>query len=738
MNEGKFYRLGKAIYRFRWGVCLAWLLIFFCCVPLLSHIMSPFKATNFYDPNSESYAARNILNNDLGFDYKNLIIMYTSKKTLTKPLLEEINKSLTPLKNASIKHEINTPDINPKQISDDKKNAYAVILFKSKQDITPEKLNKFIAEIKQPQNLKMRIGGEPIFSENTKKQTQIDLFKTEYIATPAAIITMLLVFGSVVAAFIPIFLGGFCAVIILTILFMAAHITPLSAYTVNIALLLGLCLSLDYCLFIISRFREELKTNPVNEAVAITQHTAGKAVFFSGLSVFISLSALLFFNISDLFSVSIGGLAAVSVAVAISIIFLPALLGILGQRVNYLAIYKDNPERGNKFWRWLVRIVVKYRYFFIAFIVALLLLLSYPFLHVKIGISDYRILPNNWESRQVFDIFKKSFGENQLAPNYVIIKNPRGDILTKKNIGIIYDFSQKIKKDSRVESINSIVDTSSALSKQQYQALYTQSPSRLSPELDKFLEITTSDDVTVLSIISKHDSNSEETKELIQKIRDTKLKNNLTVQVTGTAANTIDVLKSISKKMLLAFIWIIACTYIILLILLRSVVLPLKATIMTLLSLSASYGILVYVIQDGHFHQYLNFAPQDMIDINLIIIIFCALYGFSMDYEVFLLSRIKEEYDKTQNNFKSISYGIEHSSKIITSAAIIVIMICLSFMTADILLVKAFGLGIAVAIFVDAFLIRTLLVPSIMAILGKWNWYLPKWLDKILPSSFRH
>lgn len=738
MNEDKFYRFGKKIYRFRWGVCIFWILLFFCCVPFLTQIMSPFKSTNFFDPNSESHAADTILNNDLGYDYKNLIIMYKSKKPFTKSLLQDVNSSLAPLKHQPIQYEINTPDLNPKQISSNQKNAYVVILFESKQNINPDKLEKFISKIKKPANLKMLIGGEPIFAENTKKQTQIDLYKTEYIATPAAIITMLLVFGSVVAAFIPIVLGGLCAVIILMLLFIAAHTTSLSAYTVNIALLLGLCLSLDYCLFIISRFRDELKKHPASEAIAITQQTAGKAVFFSGLSVFISLSALLFFNISDLLSVSIGGLAAVTVAVAISIILLPAVLSILDYRVNSLAIYKNKPDdQHNKFWRYLVKIVIKYRYFFIIFILAILLLLSYPFLHVKIGISDYRILPHTWESRQVFDIFKKSFGENKLTPNYIIIKNPNGKILTDNNIDRIYEFSRKLKKDYRVDSINSIVDINPSLTKKQYQTLY-EKPSNLPPEMRKFLKLTTSDDITVMTIISKFNSSSEETKELIKKIRDTKLKKNLKIQVTGSTANTIDVLHSISKSFIYAFIWVIACTYIILLILLRSVVLPLKATMMTLLSLCASYGILVFVIQDGHFHQYLNFAPQGMIDINLIIIIFCALYGFSMDYEVFLLTRIKEEYEETHENRKSISYGIEHSSKIITSAAIIVIMICVSFMSADILLVKAFGLGIAVAIFVDAFLIRTLLVPSIMAILGKWNWYLPKWLDKILPSNMRH
>jgi RND superfamily putative drug exporter len=175
-------------------------------------------------------------------------------------------------------------------------------------------------------------------------------------------------------------------------------------------------------------------------------------------------------------------------------------------------------------------------------------------------------------------------------------------------------------------------------------------------------------------------------------------------------------------------------TYLILLVLLRSVILPLKAILTTILSLFASYGVLVLVIQQGAFHELLHFEPQGMLDISLLIIIFCALFGISMDYEVFLLTRIKEYYEQSGSTISSIVSGIDRSWRIITSAAIIVILICFSFMSADIIMVKAFGLGIAVAVFVDAYIIRTLLVPTTMAILNTWNWYLPNWLDKRLPT----
>ena len=222
--------------------------------------------------------------------------------------------------------------------------------------------------------------------------------------------------------------------------------------------------------------------------------------------------------------------------------------------------------------------------------------------------------------------------------------------------------------------------------------------------------------------------------QLITYLHTLKSDNGLSIQLTGQPVSDREVLESILHFLPYAILWIMVFTYFILLLLLRSVFLPFKAILMNLLSLCACYGALVLVFQDGYLSHLLNFEPQGLLDISLLVIIFCALFGFSMDYEVFLLSRIKESHEIYGDNTRSIIFGIEKSSRIITSAALIVIVLCSSFLVAEVLIVKAFGLGIAVAIFVDAFLIRTILVPSTMMLLKKWNWYLPKWLDKILPD----
>jgi RND superfamily putative drug exporter len=735
-----FNHTGELIYRLRWFIVILSLIGFIICLPILPKAIQPFTAIGFFDETSESAQANKILNKELGYSYNRFVVIYHHPRWLAtdKKFIAEIQNSLSNLKQFSSQHQILFPQANPQQISADKHTAYAVILFKSNQEIGHEFITQLNSFIKQPLNLTMKIGGEPIFLDDVTKQTQQDLNKAEYIGTPAAIVILLLIFGSVIAACLPIYLGAYCATLILTTLYFLAHLFSLSIFTINIALLVGLCLSLDYALFFISRFQNQiaLGDNP-KTALMITLKTAGKAIFFSGFAVLISSSALLFFPINILFSVGVGSLTAVFVALVIALIVLPAILAVLGKRINFLSIrfftFKDR-----FYWQRFLTMVVNKPFTFFCIVMLVLLTLSYPVLSAKFGISNFRILPKQAESRIFYDTFNAAFGENELTPILVIVKTPAKNILSSSNIAQLYNIVNTIKKDSSVDHIRSIVSIDPRLTKKQYQRLYQTPIENLTISLKNFIEMNSTRNLTVLTIVSKYPDTSLKTNDLIHTIRQMKLDNGMILQVTGAPANTQDVLTGITKVFPYACLWIVILTYLILLILLRSIVLPLKAILTTILSLSASYGVLVFIIQQGHFHQFLNFEPQGILDISLCIIIVCTLFGFSMDYEVFLLARIKECYEKTGDTIKSIILGIDQSGRIITSAAIIVILICCSFMFADILIVKAFGLGIAIAIFVDAFLIRMMLVPATMTLLKKWNWYLPKWLDSWLPKVFFH
>lgn len=731
------YTLGRLINKFRWLIIVLWLIAIVACIPFLPHIITPFKTTGFIDENSASAKAERYMDQKLGYnDKNNFLIMFHSSTILatSSEFKDKIKKSLSDLKNFPIKHEIIYPD-DKNQISKDKHTAIVAVILKTKNPLSDDLLNQFKDSIKKPSHMSIRFGGEPLFVENVNQQTQKDLFKADTIAAPVAVITLIVVFGSVVAAILPIILGGGCAIIILTTLYFFGHFFTLSIFTINIALLLGLCLCLDYSLFFINRFRDELKNGlSAPKAIATSQSTAGKAIFFSGLAVFISLSALFLFPVNILFSVAVGGLAAVFFAVLISTIFLPAILAVLKTRINFLSIHIFRNKNHASYWHWLAERVVNHPYVFFFPILIILLVLGHPFLSAKFGISDYRIFPEKSENRAFYDNYAEKFHIEDLNPIVLIIESPHSSILSNNNLSKIYDLVHKIKNNPLVKKVNGIISSDSDIKKKQYETLYHLDKKLLDPKVKQLLRTTTTKNLTVLNVISKYPINTPETNKLITELHDLKPGSGLKIQITGTPVSDDDVLHTIHRILPYSILWIMVFSYIILLLLLRSIFLPLKAIIMTLLSLCASYGALVFIFQNGYLSKILNFEPQGMLDISLLVIIFCALFGFSMDYEVFLLSRIKESYQSSKDNKISIIFGIEKSSRIITSAALIVIVICCSFLIADVLMVKAFGLGIAVAIFVDAFLIRSFLVPATMAIFKNWVWYLPKWMDKLLPK----
>lgn len=734
-----FYRLGKFIYKKHKTILFIWFALLVGCLPFLKDLMTPFKTMGFEVKSSKSAKATQFLAKHLGYGDARIVVAYSSKTLTTDDPLyaQQIHDSLSHLKAFTVPHEIIYPSNHNKQFSKNKAHALAIIAFKTSAPLTDEDLNKIKTSIKKPSSLDIQLGGDPIFIEDVDKQTQMDLLKADVIAAPISILIMILVFGSLIAASIPIVLGGVCAVVVLATLYFFAKILTLSVFTINISLLLGLCLSLDYSLFFMSRFKEELHKNlPMDVVIGTTMTSAGRAIFYSGIAVFISLSALLVFPIPILFSIGMGGLTAVFFAVAVALILLPAVLSVVQEKVNYLPVRLVSQTKNHYWWRWLAKKVVRSPFFFFLPSFTFLLFLSLPFLNAKLGISDVNILPENSESRKFLDVYKKNFNEHSLNPIQLIASTSNQDILSTASLSDLKDLTTKLKSNPAVDEVTSIIPEDKKITNSQLHQLYHLDKQYQDPAITQLLNLTTGKHFTLIHLIGKYPLHSSQTKQLVQDMRQLKHYKGLSIQVTGIPVNNLEVIQKIAQLFPYAFIWVVVLTYLILLILLHSLLLPLKAIVMNILSLSASYGVLVYVFQKGYLHQILHFDPQGMLDLSLLIIIFCALFGFSMDYEVFLLTRMKECYEKTKNTKQSIVSGIEQSGRIITSAAIIVVVLCGSFMTAKVLMVKEFGLGIAIAIFVDAFVVRTLLVPSVMVFLGKWNWYLPRWINNLLPKAY--
>jgi len=711
-----FYNLGKFTYRFRFLVIGIWLLGLLASLPVIPHIMDPFNSSGFENFKSSSFAADKLLFKNMDYQKNKILILFKRKTSLgQKTFYQRVDVALKRLN--KIKHDLKVIKV----IKAD--SVLAAVVFKDNFDLKTADIAAVKTAIRTPRGIEVYYGGEDVFVESVNQQTEIDLFRADMIAAPISVITLLVVFGSLLAAVIPMLLGGFCALMMFAILNHLTHFMSLSIFTINIALLLGLCLSLDYALFIISRFREELvkKHENIEETIAVTMQTAGKAVFFSGLAVFASLSALLIFPINILVSVGVGGLCAVFLAVIAAITLLPAILSVLKSQINWGSIFKVEFNK-HRFWHKWATVVTKQPWLFATLGLTILICLAWPLKNLEIGISDFRILPKQSSGRAFFNAFLTDFTESDLVPITLIIKS-KTSILERNNIKratILVDKIQHLKNVARVDSYLSV--------------LPYKTPLGYPKEVQTILDTSVGANIAVMQVISKYPSYAKETSALVDTLRNLK-QDGLSIYISGVPAANADVLQGIKSNIKPAVYLIMAVTFVVLMILLRSLFLPLKAIVMNVLSLAATYGVLVYVFQQGHLAGWLNFEAQGSLDISMIVIIFCALFGFSMDYEVFLLSRIQESYGQSKDNRLSIIYGIAHSSRIITSAALIVIVLCGSFLVADVLMVKAFGLGIAAAIFIDAFIIRALLVPAIMSITGAINWYLPGIIAKVIPNS---
>lgn len=728
----------------QWIILIAWLIVAAVCVVFIYHSPLPFKIGSISDPQSESWVADSIMKKELPYGASRIFVLFTHDKWTANDgrFSSEVKKSLKAIDKFPLKHKIISPYDNSAQISDNKHSAYAVVVMEhDNADKTASAMQEFYQSIGTPKNLKMYIGGEPTYISDVNDLSQSNLIRGELIALPLSIIALIFIFRGVLAAFLPIITGIISIAAIISILIFLGHQFDLSVFVLNIATMLGLGLSLDYTLLITYRFREELSVRESNkEAMQVTLNTAGKAVFFSGLIVLISMSSLLFFPINVLYSIGIGGMIVVIITVLTALTLLPALLCILGERVNkwpviLLGSVDLNESAHENSWYRISKYVMQNPLRFLFPTIIFLLILGYPFYHVRLNSSDATILPTWTESRSLLDNFKKSFNPNAMTPIEILIKTEKtNSILAKKNIGLLYDYAHELKKDPRVKKIDSIVTISPSLTKNQYIQIYGSKKLPFNDFQKQFFHDTTKGKYTLMMVISKYPSNDQKTFDLVKTIRENAIENHFTQQVTGNTAIIIDTIHSSYQLFLKTIIIISVVTYLVLLILLRSIILPLKAILMNFLSLSVCYGMLVFIFQEGHLSHLLNFQALGNTDLNLPILLFFTLFGLSMDYEVFLMTRIKEFYDKTKDNTESVALGIERSARIITSAAVIVIIVCFAFATADIVFIKAFAVGAALAVLIDVSVIRLLLVPATMRLMGNWNWYMPKWLDRILPK----
>lgn len=732
-----FYHLGKLATRYRWLIVGFWMVAVAVALPFAPQASGVLQSGGFVSPDAESVRAINVLTQNLHLDQTIVQVIFTSQRYTadSTQFIQESQTALASVRTMPIVASLVSFTDNPRQISLDRHAAYVNVLLKPDPDSAAKLLPELQKQIQPVPDLKTSIGGGPVFYNDIQTVSERDLRRAEILAFPFAIIALLLVFRSVVAAILPALVGGGAVVVSLALIFGLGHITSLSIFVLNITTLFGLGLGVDYSLFMVSRFREELSHGRgVEESVAVTMATAGRAVTFSGFTVSIGLVGLVFFRINMLRSVGMGGVLVVLMAVFAAITLLPAVLAILGTRVNAFPVRlpgfrkaradaaSREPHHG--FWYRLSHIVMRYPVRVFVPVLVLMISLGLPFLSVRFSAPDASILPQNVPSRAAYDLLNSRFNVEETTPILIAVQTT-GDVLTSDNIQNLYNYVQRLQADPRVQRVDSIVSADPRLTLAQYQLLYTHPQLITDPYLTAFLHSFASSNTAMIQVISKYNMLDQRSVDLVQTIRNTAPGHGMTALVTGGTAGNIDYVQSLYSDFPIAILIIAITTYIVLMLFFRSVVLPLKAILMNTLSILASYGALVVIFQDGFLHAQLGFTPLSFVEASSPILLFCSLFGLSMDYEVFLLSRIQEAYWQTGDNTQAVALGLQRSGGIITSAAVIVIVVSACFATADMILVKALGLGMALAVALDASLVRGLLVPATMRLLGNVNWWLP-------------
>ena len=568
--------------------------------------------------------------------------------------------------------------------------------------------------------------GNVAIASDFDKYLKSDLQRAELVSLAILVPLLLIVFGTLISMLLPLGVGGLAVVGGLAGVGLLARFTDVSTYSTNIVTLIGLGVAIDYSLFIVNRFREELAAGQIVEQALIAAiRTSGRAVTFSGITVAIGLSAMLFFQGSFLASMGFAGTIVVAIAVLYALTFLASLLAILGHRVNWVRLPLPRRSSGGGFWHGLALRVMRRPLLVLLPIVALLLLMASPFLQIKIANGDVGMLPPAAETRRGYDQLQEFPGQGQTRFN-VVVSYGRGRPLTTERVGDLYDFAQRIKQIPGVENVESLVSFDPSLSRSAYQALLTQPAAAQPARLQAIVHGTTGSQIAVLSVVTKHGQESDASRAIVHSLRSMTPPPGSSLLV---AAFSIDFTDFILQKIPLAVAYVMIVTYLVLFLLTGSVVLPLKAVIMNILSIGASFGALVWIFQLGHLSGLLNFTAAPL-DPSVPVLLFCIVFGLSMDYEVLLISRIQEEYRRTGDTTQAVANGLEKSGRLITGAAAIMVAVFLAFGLADVVLIKSIGLGLALAAALDATLVRALIVPAVMRLLGRANWWAPRRLAR--------
>ncbi|MBB6119632.1 MMPL family transporter [Nocardiopsis algeriensis] len=708
-HTGLFGRLGLTAHRFRW-VVLALTAVFAAFAAIWgSGVFSDVSESGFEDPGAESSEASDLLESELGHDGVDIVAVYRSDEIkVDNPTFAAAVRRLAdgmPGEVAAFDTYLDE-DLGETErgmlVSEDMHATYVPITLEGESHTDRLDHYEAVAEHLESSSLEVHLGGPVAVEHELSEAAERDIVRSELVTLPILLLLLVLIFGGVIAGAVPLVVGGLAILGSLTLLRALTYVTEVSVFSVNVATILGLGLAIDYGLFMVSRFREELnKGKPVGAAVARAVDTAGRTVAFSGVTVGIAFAGLLFFPQPILKSIGFGGIAVVLFDLLAALVFLPALLSVVGPRIDSLRLPLPRRtvtgavhEHGGA-WARLARIVMRGPAVSLVAVLGLLAVFSSALAATQLGTTDQRYLPGDAGSRIAMEALTEDFPAGGLGSLDVAVVGEAEEEDLEEYAERLGDLPEAVL--ARVER--------------------------------------TGDGIAHVLVSYRGATDSDEVKGLVEDVRAEPAPDGTHALVGGVAAMQQDNVAAIVDTLPTTVAFVATATLLLLFLAFGSIALPLKAVAMGALSLGSSLGLVVWGFQEGAFAGLLGFEAVGTIDPTYLVLIAIVAFGLAMDYELFLLSRVREEYLRTGDNTHSVAAGLQHTGQIITSAAILLVVVLLAMGTSGLLFLKIIGIGLAIAVLVDATLVRAVMVPAAMRLLGGLNWWLPRplrWLhDRI-------
>jgi len=602
---------------------------------------------------------------------------------------------------------------------DGKKTAVYVSLAGSEADLTDQipSLKKLDSE-----TLDVTVTGSLIIGNDFDTAMKNDTIRAEVVGLPLSLIILLFVFGTFTAAVLPLLIALLMIALATGISYWMSDwwFFGLTEYSVSMISLIGIAVSIDYSLFMISRFREEIaKGESTESAIATMMDTAGRAVMYSGATVAVGLCSLFYFDATHMPSMGMGAFLAVAAAMLYSFTVLPALLSYLGPRINSLPVPIPGANRKTEFWKKLsIKVMNKPLRWLIPALVVLLLAAS-PFLRVEMSAGGIEALPPDMESRIGFEILEDEF------PAYTASSIPIVIVFTEDDDPMSIEYSERISPYCQnIAEIEGVIGVNHPICNTElFELEFSQWPIEAQEEW----LASVSDNILRISVPVQYRSGSDESERVVREMFEISEDEDFEALIGGWSAFEVELKDHLVERIPAVLAFVLGLTIILVFLQVRSILVPVKAIMMNILSVSASFGIIVLVFQDGLLTGFLNYSAQP-IDLTVPPLVFGIAFGLSMDYEVLMLSRIHEAWEETGDNTQAVAEGLQASGSLITGAAAIMVAVFFGFVLADVLIIKSIGFALMVAVIVDATIVRAIVVPSTMRLLGKANWWAPSWM----------